>query len=219
MSTVYTLSSSRNNEVRYVGQTNNMSARRRQHLSYAKLRRATPVHKWINREIEEGFEIVMTAVLENAELHVAEMEIIAKYRDKGFRLLNLTDGGEGTIGWRGNTGNKRPDLAERNMSSKGKPGRASTPEINAKISAAHKGKSKPWLSERNHLLAGKPGHKHTDESRSKISASNKGRTISESQRKKISDSNTGRKRTPEGIAKMREGHRLYYEAKKQEVAT
>lgn len=213
MNTVYTLSSTRDDEVRYVGQTNNMAARHRQHLSYARLRRMTPVHKWINREIEEGFEIVMTAVVEDAELHVAEIETIAKYRDQGFRLLNLTDGGEGTIGWRGNTGKKRPDLAERNKALKGQPGHAITDEVKAKISTANKGKKKPHLVERNKAGAGKPGHKHTDASRAKISASNKGRVMTDEMKLHLSETAKAqnRKLSPEAITKLREGHRKYFE--------
>jgi len=174
---IYSLSSTSNNEVRYIGQTTQKLNRRlSQHICYAK-KKATAVTKWIMRELELGFKININLLNDNAVFNLTEIEAIKDYRLKGFRLLNLTDGGEGTLGWRGNKGNKRPDLAARNRLGKGKPGRATTQETKDKISKAHKGRKAPWLSERNKLGKGKPGHPHTDESRAKISAALKGRKI------------------------------------------
>lgn len=215
MTTVYSLSSTRNGEVRYIGQTTQPLNRRLvQHRNYAKLRRVTAVHKWMVREIEAGFEISIEPLIENAVLHETEMAVIAQYRSTGARLLNLTDGGEGTIGWHGNKGNKRPDLAEKNRQSKGKPGHPSTPETNAKISAAHKGRKRPYMSERNKAMAGLPGHPHTAESKAKISAGNKGKVVSAETRRKISEINTGRKRSSEGIAKLRAGYAKYIQERR-----
>lgn len=212
MNTVYTLLSTRNSEVRYVGQTTQrLASRLRQHRSDANVRCTTPVRKWIAREEAAGFQIIITSVVEDAILHQTEIELISQYRALGVRLLNVTDGGEGTIGWHGNLGNKRPDLAERNRAQAGKPGRTLTDETKAKISAAHKGKKKPHLAERNRAGAGKPGHKHTDASRAKIGAAHKGRRHSVESRQKMSTAKAGRKLSPEAIAKLREGHRRYYQ--------
>lgn len=186
----------------------------RQHRNYAKLRKVTAVHKWMVRELEAGFEIRIEPLIENAVLHETEMAVIAQYRSIGARLLNLTAGGEGTVGWRGNKGNKRPDLAEKNRLSKGKPGHPSTPETNAKIAAAHKGRKRPYLSERNKAMAGQPGHPHTAESKAKIAAALTGRVISDETRRKISEINTGRKRSPEGIAKLRAGYAKYIQERR-----
>lgn len=229
--TVYTLHSTRDGLVRYVGQTvGDMRARLRQHRSYAKLRKQTAVHKWIARELAEGFEIEITAIAEDAQLHVTEIAMIAKYRVDGHGLLNHTDGGEGTVGWRGNAGKKRPDiamrlkgtkspaLAERNRARAGKPGHPSTPETNAKISAAHRGRKAPWVAERNRAKAGHTGHAHTAESREKIGAAHRGKVVSNEARKKISEKAKGRKLSPEGVAKMREGYRIYVEAKRNGAA-
>lgn len=186
--TVYTLSSSRNSEVRYVGQTTQtIAARLRQHRSDSSVRCSTPVRKWIAREIAAGFEIMINAVVTDANLHATEIEIIAKYRAQGYRLLNITNGGEGTLGF-SHVGRKRPDLANRNRANRGKTGHSVSEEAKAKISAANTGRKKPWLAERNRLLAGIPGHPHTAASRAAISAKLKGREIDDDWRKKISES-------------------------------
>ena len=114
------------------------------------------------------------------------MRLIAWYREHGAKLVNQTNGGEGTLGWHGNKGNKRPDLAARNRAGRGKPGHPSTPETKAKISAAHKGRKAPWLAERNRLGKGNPGHPHTAESRAKIGLAHRGKQVPEVARRKQS---------------------------------
>lgn len=212
MTTVYSLSSTRNGEIRYIGQTTQPLGKRLvQHRNYAKLRKVTAVHKWMVSEIEAGFDIRITALVEDAVLHQTEIALIAQYRKNGARLLNHTDGGEGTVGWRGNKGNKRPDLAEKNRLAKGKPGHPVSPEARAKIAASKLGKKCPFLIERNKAKAGLPGHPHTDQSKAKIGAALKGRTFSEETRKKISEKAKGRKLSPESVAKLRAGHKKYFQ--------
>lgn len=202
--TVYALKSTRDGEIRYVGQTvQKTKTRLAQHKCDAVKRHITPVHKWIVREIDDGFVIDIFTLESGAQLHTSEISWIAKFRSQGARLLNLTDGGEGTIGWHGNKGNKRPDLAERNCEGKGKPGRASTPEINAKISAALKGRKAPWASERNRSMKGKPGHKHTPESRAKIAAANTNKIVSRETREKMSAIAFARPMTESRLAQLR----------------
>lgn len=209
--TVYALKSTRDGETRYVGQTvQKIETRLAQHRSESIRRCTTPVRKWIAREIAEGFAIEIVTLEAEAQLHVSETAWIAKCRAQGVRLLNLTDGGEGTIGWRGNRGRKRPDLAERNRKSKGKPGHVSTPETNAKISAAHKGRKAPWLSERNRAMRGKPGHKHTPESRAKIAAALKNRIVSGETREKISAAARARPMTEGRLNQLRLAREVLY---------
>lgn len=213
--TVYTLSSTRDEAVRYVGQTVQVpAARLRQHRSDAMRRHKTPVQKWIAREVQDGFEIRMAVVATGAVLHDAEREQIALHRASGHRLLNLTDGGEGTPGWRGNAGRKRPDLAQRNRLAAGKPGHAISEESKAKISAAKRGRKQPHLIEANKRRAGLSGHKHTEESKAKIGAAHRGKVTSEETRRKIGAANAGRKLSPEQVAALRAAHRRYVEEKR-----
>ena len=198
---VYGLYSSRDpGELRYIGQTTQSPDRRySQHKNYAK-RKKTAVHNWFLREIENGFEIELRVLVEGAVFNVTETEMIARYRNAGARLLNLTDGGEGTVGWHGNAGKKRPDLAARNMANKGKPGRPLSPENKGKLIAACKTRDTTYLVVRNktnHPWIGKKhtpewfekmrGRKVTPETRAKMSAALKGRIFSDEHRKKISE--------------------------------
>lgn len=121
---VYGLVSSRDDALRYVGQTTQTPERRlSQHRYYAK-RKQTAVHKWFARETADGFVVSLRVICADAVMHATEIEVIAQRRAAGDRLLNHTDGGEGTIGWRGNLGKKRPDLSERNRRNAGKPGQS-----------------------------------------------------------------------------------------------
>ena len=200
---VYGLYSSREPDVlRYVGQTTQLPKfRLAQHRNYAK-RKQTAVHKWFLREVFDGFVISLRVLVEGAVFNVTEIELIELHRRNGAQLLNLTDGGEGTVGWIGNRGIKRPDLAERNRRNKGKPGHPMSEDNKKKLMASLADKPRPWIAERNRSMKGMPGHPHTEQSRARISAGNKGKIINDETRKKISIANTGKKRTPEQIIKI-----------------
>lgn len=170
--TVYGLYSTRDNELRYVGQTTGpLKARLSQHKSYAKIRNKTAVHKWVNRELLDGFFIEIRPIQESAVLHETEIALIAQFKASGARLLNLTDGGEGTIGWEGNKGIKRPDVAERNRQAAGKPnGRKNSDEARAKISAALTGRPKPYMIIRNKTNHPWIGKNHSEDTKEKMRA-------------------------------------------------
>lgn len=149
--------------VRYIGQTVQSTERRLiQHLSTARVRCAAPVHKWLMSRRNSGREVRIVALATDAVLHETEIALIAQHRASGARLLNMTDGGEGTLGYR-HKSRKRPDLVARNKARIGLPGRPRMPGETEKLMAYVRGSKRPWVSERNKLGAGKPGHKHTEE--------------------------------------------------------
>lgn len=167
--TVYALASSEDGAVRYIGQTTGTPERRLVgHLSSARRGSRLPVHLWIAKVVANGYEVALTTLAENAAWHTTEMTIIAEYRANGARLLNLTDGGEGTIGCRSNLGKKRPDLAARNRANTGKPGRPRMPGETERLMQYSRGVKRPWVAERNRSKAGLPGHKHTEEHKEHI---------------------------------------------------
>lgn len=88
-------------EVRYVGKTSQyLIDRRKAHLRECELSRSRPVNRWLRKRMTgPGF---VTRLIEHVppERDWAERERhwIRYYRERGDRLLNLTDGGEGLAG-------------------------------------------------------------------------------------------------------------------------
>jgi len=175
---VYGLYSSRDDELRYIGQTTQpLKKRLSQHINYSKTKR-TAVHKWIYREILLGFVVTIRVIIDEAVFNSTEIELIAHYKSIGTRLLNLTEGGEGTVGCKANIGKKRPDLSARNMAAKGSIGRPLSYKNRKALLNANIGRSRPDTAKRN--LGNKffLGRKHTDETKKKQSAALSGRVFS-----------------------------------------
>lgn len=114
-----------------------------------------------------------------------ERYFIAKLKSEGWALTNLTDGGEGLIGYK-----PTRETIEKNRSSH--MGITHTLESRRKMSEGHKGKK---LSE---------DHKR------KISKSLTGKTHSKKTRRKMSVSQMGRKHTEEAIRKISISQRRRY---------
>lgn len=93
---IYSLSSNRDNEIRYIGFTTNPKKRLNNHKSESK-QLGCYRHNWIQKEIKEGYNLLMTIIkiisFENWEKE--EIEIIAKYKEKGYNLTNTHVGGNG----------------------------------------------------------------------------------------------------------------------------
>jgi hypothetical protein len=144
----------------------------------------------------------------------AEMELIDVYRRRGVRIVNISDGGEGTQGWVPSEETRRK-IGEANKSTPkargerhGMYGKKHSAESLAKMSASQKGR----LAGEKHPFYGRH---HSEESKAKVSASRKGKCVgadnpfygkthSPELIKQIADRNRGRKQSPEEIAKRRE---------------
>lgn len=182
--TVYGLRSSRDKKIRYIGQTVSALRQRLAGHLHSVNRAKTPVAKWINREIKEGFKIEIFVICEGAILHKTEKWLIRMYKWVGEKLLNVTDGGEGTLGFK-HYGRKRPDLAERNRLGAGKPGHKWSDEDRAMFSEKHRGKKCPWNAERNKKHLSWLGRKHTEEEKKKIGLAHKEKMVSQETKEKI----------------------------------
>lgn len=206
--TVYTLSSSRDDEVRYVGQTvQPLKNRLNGHKHSAKRYHRTAVQRWIVRELGESFEISILPINADSVWNETEIDYITLYRAYGFDLLNLTEGGEGIVGFPANKGIKRPYLSERNRQNTGKPGHPMSAENKAKLIASVTGTKRPYLAERNRESKVWLGRKHSEESKAKIGAAHKGMKHSEETKEKMRTARIGKKHTEESKAKMRESHK------------
>jgi len=95
----------------YVGRTYKLSKRKREHLAEVKYGNTLPKYNKLRKLINAGYDFnLLVIILEDnisSEL-IEEKEIyyIAKLREEGYNLKNLTDGGEGAI-------NTIPGLSEK----------------------------------------------------------------------------------------------------------
>lgn len=126
---IYILLDPRNNAVRYVGWSFAPRKRLAAHIRRAKYVVSHKAH-WIMQLTSAGLrpnmEIVETGY---GDWNEAERRWIAHYRSAGCNLTNLTDGGEGTVGY-------NPTPEERHRRSLSQTGRKQTAESTAKTRAA-----------------------------------------------------------------------------------
>ena len=89
-------------EVRYVGKSVSGLSRPREHFKPSKYnKQEQPVYKWMFKRINNGIRPIIKVLVETETkeaLFEEEMFMISYLRSLGVRLLNLTDGGEGSIG-------------------------------------------------------------------------------------------------------------------------
>ncbi len=137
----------------YVGITNNFKRRLSEHkqvLKKGKDGKTWPVYNKIRKLIrEENYELNMNIIrkeLTHDEAKCLEIETIAKYKNEGIKLYNLTAGGDGTT-------NHKPVFTE---------------EWKQKLKEAKSGDK--WKGENNPFY----GKKHTEEFKKKMSENKKG---------------------------------------------
>lgn len=96
---IYVLIDPRNNDIRYVGKTNNITKRLVKHVCESKI--STKSHKkaWINQLLKLGLKpiIEVVDVISTDEWEFWEQHYISLYKSWGFKLTNLTKGGGGVI--------------------------------------------------------------------------------------------------------------------------
>lgn len=181
------------NGKQYIGKTCNVDKRWKAHkaLSLNKSQRSYAIHSAIQKYGIEFFEFaVLREGLTNEVSSRLEVLYIADLQTKYPNGYNLTDGGEGSVGY--------------------KP----TPETLVKMSAVQKGKivSAAARASISAGLRGKSRKPITDTHRANMSASHKGKSHSDSHRAKISEALKsksldptfqhplkGRKQSPEAI--------------------
>ena len=137
----------------YVGVTLNYKQRSYKHSvdRYKKDRINKPLYKWMNKtiDIEERnviFEVIEIGYSEN-NAFLREIELIKKYKNEGFTVLNISNGGKGNSGYK--PWNK---------------GKKMSPEIIKKLSDSHQGHKSPM-----------EGKTHSSKTKELISLRNKER--------------------------------------------
>lgn len=132
---IYTLEDPETGEIRYVGKTkNSLQYRLSAHLAEA-ARRKSPSHKnnWIINLVCKGLVPKITLLEDTEAPNQSEILWIAQLRSWGFRLTNMTDGGDG------NNGQVFTEETKKRMSDIRK-GKKLSDVTKALISAKHKGR-------------------------------------------------------------------------------
>lgn len=178
---------------KYVGITSKtLAARWSNHCWRARRGSTFVLHAAIRRYGPESFKVEVIEETETWE-EVCEREKfwIIELQSKAPNGYNLTDGGDGTIGFSqevrdkmsaSQTGKKHSDETRAKMSAAAK-GRKLSEETRARMSAA--AKSRP-IEHRAKLSEAQKGRKYSDESRLKMSITRKGRKHTEEARAKMS---------------------------------
>lgn len=99
---IYGLIDKTTQELRYIGKSVSGIERPREHFKPCNLKGNSYKQNWIKKCLAEGNkpEIIIIESFDNPEtLFEAEIFYIAYFRGLGCKLTNLTDGGEGNIGW------------------------------------------------------------------------------------------------------------------------
>lgn len=197
---IYTLSDSHSGSVRYLGVTTiGVKHRFAVHLSKARTG-ITHRDKWIRSILARGDRPVFS-VIESGfgdQWKLRERYWISHMRNSGVMLTNLTDGGDGRVGYvRSPEDRARQSAAQ--MGNTRRLGMSHTPETRAKMGASQK------------------GHSVSIETRTKISAASRGRKTkpcSPETRAKISAAKIGQKHSVAARQKMREMRVAWWKLKK-----
>lgn len=177
MGYVYGLRLVGSNECRYVGKTVNLKSRIAEHLRQARLGANLPVYRWIRKHKDNNLEFFVIEESSDETLPEREVFWISEMRASGNRLLNITNGGEGTLGYRHTEETRRAySMARKGMNSgPSNPnygkfgsehpafGRKTSDETREKLSMAKSGERNPNY-----------GKKFSEETKAKMSAAQKG---------------------------------------------
>ena len=155
---------------------------------------------WHNVVNKHGYEVqILCDWPTEEEAFDHEKLLISCFRDMGYELVNLTDGGEGP------SGVQRSEETRARLSKAGKSYFAD-PEARAKKSEASKGRSHSPET-RAKLSETSKGRSHTMEARARISQARRGKSLNPETRAKIGEANRGRTPTPETRAKLSEARK------------
>lgn len=185
---IYALKEPDTGEIRYFGKSDSPKRRFSSHLS---CKSETHVAHWIRAMVLRGdapvMEVLITG-LTNDEGIEEETDLIAWGRNKGLRLTNLTDGGEGTVGYRVSDSLREKQSIrmlgnKRGIGSPGFSGHKHSPEEKAKQSAAQSGGKRSAEQNKRRSIAMRGvkralGCRHSDEQNERKSARMVGNKLS-----------------------------------------
>jgi group I intron endonuclease len=173
------------NGKQYVGQTINIEDRYKQHRKDAKNKDKRPNSIFYKAIRKYGFDSFDFKVLETdidiSKIHEREKFWIKELNTMKPNGYNLTEGGEGTFGYR-HTEESKKRMSEMR---KGVPGKPKSEDVKKYLSELYKGRK---LSEeqKKKISESKKGKRLSEEHKMKISETQKGRTHSEEHNRNVS---------------------------------
>jgi group I intron endonuclease len=99
MGFIYAFKLKNKEEYRYIGKTINIKNRYVAHKNSAERGENLPIYRWIRSKGIDNIEMVILEESDDNTLQDLEKLWIAKIKKRGDRLLNLTEGGEGSLGY------------------------------------------------------------------------------------------------------------------------
>jgi hypothetical protein len=198
---IYLLKDPRTRQVRYVGWTSKTPARRlNTHIQAAICKPTTHKAKWVLSLLSIGIrpEIEVIECGLGDGWAQAEMKWIAFYREKGAKLTNATDGGEGVLGY-----SPTPET-RRLISEAGKGRKRSAESVNRSVEGARIANTGRPLSTEHKKSIGDffRGKKRLPEHMAKTAEKLRGRPFSPEHKANLSIARKKRVTTPETKAKM-----------------
>jgi len=170
MTYIYTLADNQGN-IRYIGQTTNISQRYSAHCSRSKIVKNTHKNNWIKQLLKQGLkpELEVIDFVDDTTANDAEIYWISQLKCWGFKLTNVTEGGQFDVSNRKGCKLTKSHKLKISQSTKG-------------ISKSDSFKKK-ISGDKNHFY----GKHHSVESKKKISEAAKN-NMTEKRKKQISKS-------------------------------
>jgi hypothetical protein len=188
-------------DIRYVGITIHEDVQKRfmGHLDKTKSGVNRPVNDWINKYYPDIQITKISSAITWEEACSQEVALIARLKSEGHKLLNMTLGGDGTVG-------AKDSEETRKKKSLALTGHKVSQETRDKISKSNTGKKRS-IEARKKMSEKKKGIKLSEEHIRKISEAITGKKRTVEQRRNISNSLKGKKFTPEHYASIVEAQR------------
>jgi hypothetical protein len=164
---IYALCEPGTRTVRYIGKTENLGRRFREHLRGSS-KKKSHLGNWLRSLAGDSPNRITLCEVPESEGSAAEIQYIRAARESlGMKLVNATDGGEGV---------SNPSPESRVKMSAAKRGKKASPETRAKMSVAQRGRTRAPLSKEHcaNISAAKTGVPWPPGQRAKQSATKTG---------------------------------------------